>query len=195
MRINQKTANIIANLTDSLGHHVRPKIIIKRASRDLPAGYTSSSVALLVLALLLFILTIFFVGGIIWYFWKSKPRPERELILKADLRQMNQLQKDLSEILESPNRSEFLLQWPGNIITTSEIRSISRYSSRGVAITHSKDQASDASTASKTQASYVDPMISPALKEDQEMPILRLIHEGKKSFSLKIRSSRPEDSD
>lgn len=195
MRMSNKTASIIANLTSSMGKHVRPKIIIKKASRSIQTGYSASTLALLMLAILLFCVTLFFVGGIVWYFFGHRPEDEVSVVPIEPEYQLDAIEHQFLEMMGSPNRQSIIMAKTDDIITAEEFKALARRKDPIMSFTTHKDGISDASTNTKTQSSQMGTLTAPELLEEKAASIIRLMQEGKKSFSLKLMSSSLEDID
>lgn len=195
MRMNQRTANIIANITSSMGPHVRPKIIIKRASRSLQTGFSPTVIALMGLAFLLLCITLVLIGGLAWYYFKQKPKEDSSLVLYDQSYQLESLEREWLQALREANNRELMMVMPERIMTSTELMALAKRKDFIFSIRTLKDGISDASTITRTQRSQVDPLASPEVLEDEAIPIFRLMQEGKKSFSQKLMSSNQEDVD
>lgn len=195
MRMNNRTASIIANITGSLGQHVRPKIIIKKASRNIQTGFSPTTLALLLLLFLLVCVTLFFIGGIAWYFYRQKPEEEASLVPIEQDYQLDPLEYQFLEAMSSPTRQGVIMAKSGDIITSEEFNTLVKKTDCFKSLTAQKDGISDASTMSKTQSSQMGTLPTPELIDDKTISIIKLMQQGKKSFSLKLMSSSLEDID
>lgn len=189
MKINQRTAQIIANLTNNLGSvHGKPRIVIKRDSRPISMQVEPVTTALLAILALLF-LTIFFVGGLIWYFSRVEKAEEKQLAACYEPIVVRCSQDEFLKLVCSPESSKHLELASG---CSRQSRRLDIYiaGNECLSVSQCKEgQTSDASTNAKSlPSSAEDCMASPYLQEDSNLPIVRLIDEGKRSLALRLLS-------
>lgn len=189
MKINQRTAQIIANLTSNLGSaYGKPRIILKKSSRPVPVQVTPAMAALMAILALLF-LTIFFVGSLIWYFSRIERAEEKQIVAVEEPIIMRCTQEEFKKLIMSPHIQRHLQLASGS---SEESRKLDIYIATNdcLSVSQCKEgQTSDASTNTRSLPSFKeDGMASPFLSEDLHLPIFSLIDQGKRSLALRLLS-------